>query len=449
MKLLTLLVLLAQATNPEEMQRRNLLEAAVVADPTSADAFHQLLLHCQAIKDIKCAESAERSYQHLKAPSPNLRVCMDPPVLLVESPAEERRWGRYQFPTLDRLDDGRLLATIHVEADSATAYGAPKLNLVSSDNGRTWRKDDSAISHGYGIRLKNGDYLRTDTPPALDISALTLPSPVGEFKSYNVPYNVYALSQLPRDLRLIFFQRFHKGQWRQESSELDDSTGLRYTVQGRFPRIWWGDMLKARDGSLLALTYPRIAAEPPYRFGSAAYRSTNNGATWKMQGQIPNGDLPGSGFTEPALAMLPNGTLYAALRTTDGSGVLPMFESRSSDLGRTWSTPKVIAPNGVLPRFLRLDNGVLVLSSGRPGVQLRFSPSGLANDWSKPWELIPTRSSRAESDTCSYTNLVALDRDSFLIVYSWFHKPDSEGRPRKAVFARRVRVTKTISGKQP
>ncbi len=433
----------------DESQRRSLLETAIAANPTSSQAFYQLMLHCRSIEDTRCADNARRSFEHLKSPHPKLRVDMDPPVLLVESPAEERRWGRYQFPTIERLADGRILATIHVEADSATAYGAPKLNLVTSDNGLTWRKDDTAANGAYGLRLKNGDYLRTDTPPALDVGSLQLPAPAGEFKMYNVPYHVYPLNQLPRDLRLIFFQRFRQGQWQPESTELDDSTGLRYTVQGRFPRIWWGDMLSTPDGSLLALTYPRIAPTQPFRFGSAAYRSTDYGRTWKMRGQIVDSGAPGSGFTEPALTLLPNGTLYAALRTTDGSGVLPMFESRSTDLGRTWSEPKAIAPNGVLPRFQRLDNGILVLSSGRPGVQLRFSPSGLANDWTDPWELIPTKSPRAESDTCSYTSLLPLDRDSFLIVYSWFHKPDREGRPRKAVFARRIRVVKSIPGMQP
>ena len=48
----------------------------------------------------------------------------------------------------------------------------------------------------------------------------------------------------------------------------------------------------------------------------------------------------------------------------------------------------MIAPNGVLPRLLRLNNGMLVLSSGRPGVQLRFSVSGLGDDWSEPVDLL-------------------------------------------------------------
>jgi hypothetical protein len=101
----------------------------------------------------------------------------------------------------------------------------------------------------------------------------------------------------------------------------------------------------------------------------------------------------------------------------------------------------VIAPNGVLPRLLRLGNGMLVLSSGRPGVQLRVSMSGLGDDWSEPLDLLPPTSDKLDVDSCGYTGLVALDRDAFLIVYSWFQKPDADGLPRKAILSRRIRLT--------
>jgi len=107
--------------------------------------------------------------------------------------------------------------------------------------------------------------------------------------------------------------------------------------------------------------------------------------------------------------------------------------------------PKVIAVGGVLPRLLRLENGVLALSSGRPGVLLRFSAKGDGTYWTKPWELRPISSPHPHADTCAYTHLVALDLNSFLIVYSWFLKPDRDGNSRKAIFSRRIRVTQTSS----
>ena len=104
----------------------------------------------------------------------------------------------------------------------------------------------------------------------------------------------------------------------------------------------------------------------------------------------------------------------------------------------------MMAKNGVMPRLLRLGNGMLLLSSGRPGVQLRISKSGLGDDWSEPVDVLPPTSDKLDVDSCGYTGLVALDRDTCLIVYSWFQKPDADGRPHKAVLARRIRLTATI-----
>ena len=54
---------------------------------------------------------------------------------------------------------------------------------------------------------------------------------------------------------------------------------------------------------------------------------------------------------------------------------------------------------------------------------------------------MPPTSDKLNLDSCGYTSLAPLDSDTFLIAYSWFQKPDAEGRPRKAVlsagFARR------------
>jgi hypothetical protein len=204
------------------------------------------------------------------------------------------------------------------------------------------------------------------------------------------------------------------------------------------------------DGSLTAVTYPNILdAGERFHFSTACWRSTDRGHTWRLQGRIAF--VPDSladpkasrrdGFTEPAFTRLRDGSLYCVLRTTDGNGVGPMYRTRSTDGGRTWSKPAVIASNGVMPRLLRLQNGMLVLSSGRPGVQLRFSLSGLGDDWSEPVDVLPPTSDKLDVDSCGYTGLVALDRDTFLIVYSWFQKPGPDGHPRKAVLSRQIRLT--------
>ena len=155
------------------------------------------------------------------------------------------------------MADGRLISFVHVEADSAESYGMPRRALVSSDDGFGWREDTAAAKLAYGLRLPRGDYLVIDTPASIPVESLKLPPSAGTLSSYGQSFSLYRWSELLPDLRRIFFQRFIKGAWVQESAVIDDPGGMRYAVGGRFPRIWWGDMEALADGSLVAVTYPK------------------------------------------------------------------------------------------------------------------------------------------------------------------------------------------------
>jgi hypothetical protein len=234
--------------------------------------------------------------------------------------------------------------------------------------------------------------------------------------------------ELLPDLRRIFFQRFSRGAWLQESAIIDDPGGMRYAVGGRVSAHLvggHGSAARRLAGCGHVSEYLGPAYAVPLRCCVLAI--DRSGTYRRLQGRIIHARRTGrpegyerDGFTEPAFTRLRDGSLYCVLRTTDGNGVGPMYRTRSLDGGRTWSKPAVMAKNGVMPRLLRLGNGMLLLSSGRPGVQLRISKSGLGDDWSEPVDVLPPTSDKLDVDSCGYTGLVALDRDTFLIVYSWF-----------------------------
>ena len=115
-----------------------------------------------------------------------------------------------------------------------------------------------------------------------------------------------------------------------------------------------------------------------------------------------------------------------------------MYISRSSDQGVTWTKPEWMAASGVLPRLLQLKNGAVVLSSGRPGVQLRFSTDG--KDWTDPIEMMPFEDYK-DQVSCGYTGLLETGPDRFLIVYSDFKFLNEAKEPRKAIKVREVIVT--------
>ena len=373
--------------------------------------------------------------------SAHVDVRLGPARLVAAGPIDEHRWGRWQFPTLEAGSAHQLLLFVQDEPDSAASYGKARKVYASTDDGQTWREDVDAAKGPYGLKLPNGEWLRTDTLPATPIAQVQLPIQRAERISYKTPYQLYLLGELPPNLRNLYFQRFNK-KWTPESQPFDDPDALRYATEGLIPQIWWGDMKVLPDKSIVALTYPYYHRSQPTPFTSAAsYRSTDSGRSWRKTGHIlyNEPDRRRDGFTEPALELLPNGDLLGVLRTTDGNGVGPMYLTRSTDIGVTWSAPKAFTETGVLPRLLQLENGVLVLSSGRPGVDLRFSTDN-GETWSQPKSLIPISDpTKIQGDSCGYTSLLPLGKDRFLIAYSWFTPPSG----RKSIYVREVSVSIT------
>ena len=390
------------------------------------------------------------------------RVKMSEPVVVAEGPVEERRWGRYQFPSLDRLLDGRIALSFHVNEDSARAYGQkpPQADRgVSADGGRTWTLVHSR-ERTAGLLLPNGDRLiagRPDvTPPAIPVAELNLPDPVGTIiGTYGkLPYTFYRHDDLPEALRGVPAARLPAGksEWVVERASLLDPGFQRYTIQEVFPVVWWGDLNLTADGSLLAVVYPRSIDGDV-----ACHRSTDFGRSWHLEGRIsyepdarsdPQASARTQGFTEPGSVLLADGTLLVMLRTTDGLGVGPLYSSRSTDLGKTWSKPVLVNASGVMPRLLRLGNGVLVLSYGRPGAELRFNYDGRGTTWSEPLKLLPLTSADVQADSCGYTSLLPLSDNSFLIAYSWFKRPGDDGSMRKTLLVRKVIVASENSSRR-
>lgn len=378
---------------------------------------------------------------------PSLKVRMTEPVVVAVASRPEK-WGFFQFPSLARRGDGTLAAGWSMAADSIVSYGTGQSgSAISKDGGKTWVEPNGQTGVT-GLLLPNGDRIEVLTPKAIKTSELRLPRPAGQTgDTYSqAKQTLYRLSELPPEVQGVCLSRIAKGQTKavSERAVLDDPQALRYSLYGLFPIVWWGDLRVARDGSIIAGIYPgywlRDDRSVDTKGGVFFYRATDAGHTWKIQGRIPyQPDLAADprggermGYTEPAFEILADGSFLCVARTTDGIGNGPMYASRSQDQGRTWSRPEVIARSGVLPRLLRLANGVLVLSAGRPGVQLRFCADGSGTTWSEPLELLP-HAQENEQVSCGYTSLLATGPDRFLIIYSDFKYHTPSGEIRKAI----------------
>jgi hypothetical protein len=384
-----------------------------------------------------------------------LKVRIGEPVVVAVASRPEK-WGFFQFPNLARWEDGTLAAGWSMAADSIVSYGTGASgSAISKDGGKTWTKPagEKGVT---GLLLPNGDRIQVLTPKAIKTSELRLPKPAGGTgDTYSkAKQTLYRLSELPPEVQGVCLSRIAKGQTKavSERAILDDPQALRYSLYDLFPIVWWGDLRVARDGSVVAGIYPgyrlRDDGSVDPKGGVFFYRSTDAGRSWKIHGRIPYQpdlatDLRGEermGYTEPAFEILADGSFLCVARTTDGIGNGPMYASRSQDMGRTWSRPEVIARSGVLPRLLRLGNGVIVLSSGRPGVQLRFCADGGGKMWTEPFELL-SYAHEKEQVSCGYTSLLATGPNRFLIIYSDFKYPTPAGEIRKAIKVCEVIVT--------
>lgn len=215
------------------------------------------------------------------------------------------------------------------------------------------------------------------------------------------------------------------------------------------PIVWWGNIKELDNKTLLAGVYPcyykSFERDEIYEAVSF-YKSSDEGKTWEFVGKIPfdvdvflkrNG---GKSFDEPTFEVFKDGTLLCVMRT--GSSA-PMYKSFSNDLGKTWSQPMAFTPNGVKPTLKLLKNGVLVLASGRPGIQLRFSLDGTGNGWTNAIDMIPFMNPDGTYNrdvSCGYASICEDGRNSFYLVYFDFTTINEKGKTRKSIWFRKIEV---------
>lgn len=382
-------------------------------------------------------------------------ITLSEPVVVAQANQEEA-WGYYQFPSIGRADDGTLIVGWQMKEDSHTTYGksssrkeAPKM---SKDKGKTWTERDKNYHELRGvnqIRLKDGRIFKILTPASKDIKQYkNFPQQVGK----DGRMTFYREDNLPEELRGVYIedggQTIH--------SIINDPGALRYAIDDQMPVQWWGNIKELQDGSLVVGTYPNYYLNEKGQVNSSQvcfFKSTDGGREWNRIGEIPfcqsievakNGWINKNGdYEEPAFTILADSTYICVMRT---GMVSPMLESFSYDRGVTWSIPKAISPNGVDPSLLLLKNGVLVLASGRPGIQLRFSFEGKGERWSEPIDFIPyilQDGSYEMNVSCGYPAIIEDTKNSFFIVYSDFFTKNEKDELRKAIMIRRVVVKKT------
>jgi hypothetical protein len=393
--------------------------------------------------------------------SEKMAVRVGPPVVVALSAPGETRWGFHQFPALGRLPNGDLLCTFNEQADAVAAYGGKTGAYVSPDGGTTWRPADGRAPalnapHPAVSELFDGEYLAVPATAPFNAAQakIALPAPAGSYADY-VKNHLYWLADFPEPVRKRFAE-LPALRWTPRTRRWTP-TSVTYDVRGlllwaraggaeRFllPRTWFERRVLRVGAELMyaeyRATYLLDGETLPVRAPVALMVSNDNGRSFQRRSTIAHDPTGGAGMYEPRLALGSGGELVCVIRRTDREQK-PMALTVSTDAGRTWTPPQNLFEFGVWPSLTTLDSGVMALSFGRPGVWLSLSLDGRGRDWTAPIAIRPGDPENLLTGTCGYSDLLALDATSFLLVYSEFEHRDAQGRPCKAILARTIETT--------
>ncbi len=376
------------------------------------------------------------------------------PVMVAMADREEE-WGFFQFPNIGKAEDGTLVISWQMKADSPREYGKKTVReftpMMSKDGGKTWMPRDKKYELkrvGNYLRLKDNSVIASYTPIPIKMSNFSSSlKPIWSKKKFNY----YMADELPDELQGVYIAWHNENVSEMVHAQLRDPGLLRWSYDGVMSVVWKGYFKQLADESIVAGMYPAYYLDSLGNVSSGGvsfYQSFDAGHSWEVIGKIPfvkdgiANRRGGESFDEPAFEILSDSTFICVMRTGSRS---PMYKTFSYDRGHTWTKPEAFTSNGVKPCLITLGNGVVVLSSGRPGVQVRFNLDGNGQSWTEPIDMISFMEHGFKSNrdiSCGYTSMIEADANSFYLVYSDFTTKSPAGEARKSIWCRKITVKK-------
>ena len=360
--------------------------------------------------------------------------------LEVGAPVEvDRHAGHFWFPTLHAVSGEDVLCSITTADDKAQGEW-PAVLYRSQDGGRSWKR-------------------------ACDIRYSPAATVLAPGKVLLMPYELWPLAPgEKRNLRA-------------------DGTTLTCTADGSvsaertpvkllgFPRdladyheselriVANGNILPLRDGRLFMTVYGTFDGEEKYDV--FAMSSDDGGRTWEYVSTVARWqDTPGAneGPDESNTVRLADGRLMCVSRVGGGQ---EFYKCYSADDAATWSKPERMAGVwSVEPKLVRLDGGVILLSSGREGLFLWVCADGAGRAWERfnlaehhnahvadaamryAEDFLQAKGGNPAYST-AYTGILAVGPDEALVCYDrlgngWAGSPGPWGE-KDAVFCVRVK----------
>lgn len=313
-----------------------------------------------------------------------------PEVIETRVVAKSNEADYFAFPSVCKLAGGDLacvfyLGTGHISPDGKVAM------VRSSDEGRTWTEPQVVI-----------DTPLDDRDPSI------MHTRAGRVI---VSFFVYDCNKEDRATRTS--PRVH--------SAFSDDGGKSFSKPAPVGGGWlWSatsdEIVELADGTLLMPVYGRMPGDKGDR--AAIAFSTDHGESWNSapQATIACDQAGGIYFQEPALVLLPDGSLRCLLRT-DKAG-LHLYESRSTDGGKTWSKPIDTFLHGQAAGLLYHSSGSVFAAyrSWSQNSRVR-GVAGVFTEPGKPWDPAKEFDIALIGGDVAYPSSIELSGGSILCVY--------------------------------
>lgn len=425
----------------------------------------------------------------------------DPIVVLRGARYEDVNWGPYQFASPFRRPNGNIAVGVYIGEDNILDYtSGGSAYLESADGGDTWQPASPDVTSDNGLTLPNGDVVHFPRIPATPLDGYeippftrltpgtdfakkaapgTLPLQDGVTSHWGTVIRAYRAERLPAPLdkkEWYMTRKTPDGVVHEEhcALEWDYLTRVvfcmngKYSMKGIYPT---GRPKIGPDGAVWITAFsgeghldPKNGQYSPY-YAAELFRSTDNCHSfthYAHMGYPADGDrypyLSG-GFSDNDIAFFDDGSMAWFFRSawfgSTGREAAPMYWSRSTDLGKTWSAPEEFSFTGIYPNPCRLDCGVTLLCYARPGLFLTACPNNDSTAWIEPIELMTAGDRSGLSNTkkppdkvdfhdwdgaCHNATLIAVDDRHALIFNTDFFYPDENGVKRKTVYCQKITV---------
>ncbi len=374
---------------------------------------------------------------------PGLRLLARKPRVVAESV------GFCWYPDIMQFASGEIMVTHSLNPDSGETLVSGEAILISRDGAQSWDFAYDTMGAGGKTRVPTpgggiagpGFYMQADPP--------------GQQRNFVLHYWRY--DEGGRKLTIEPWGA------RVEGLPRDAGTATIWSRWCHGGMALHGTAIEISPGAYVTTGY--CVYDGDSRATTEALLSTDYGRTWRYQGTVAGPDAIADareGFDEACMTRLANGDLMCVGRV---GAMQRLARTYSSDGGKTWSKLDRLPLGSVCPSMVTLDNGVIAVSAGRPGLTLAFSSDPRGHEWQvfdlhnfhnasveAPHRISLGRVLPADSphennlitqfdpddpfQTTGYTSLLALPNGRLLVVYDripygWMPVPmDAEFRSR-------------------